>query len=80
MKTKFDNSGAVECELTGNEYDALLAKAAALDVAVAGLRELETTWAADAEAIESADATSADIIRLSAAAVSDLLDKIGATR
>ena len=75
-----DNSGQVICEMSRTEYEALEAKARALDVAVTGLRELETTWAADADAIESADALTADVIRESRAAVSALLDKIGATR
>ena len=33
MKTKFDNSGAVVCEMPGDEFDALVAKARALDTA-----------------------------------------------
>ena len=62
------------------EADRAKGDRAALAVAVTGLRELETTWANDAEAIESADALTADVIRGSRQAVSALLDKIGATR
>lgn len=73
MKTKFNNSGAVVCEMSSSEYDALVWKARALHVATTGLRELREKYAGGYSGGHPLGSFFVDDLTA-------LLDKVGATR